>query len=112
MAYITISPAAGRLRVLWNGHVVADTDKALDLKEGSYGSVHYVPRADVDMTLLRASSRQSHCPHKGDASYFSLVAADGEAPDSVWTYEHPFEIAEAIAGHLAFYPNKVTFETM
>ena len=110
MASITISPASGRLRVLWNGHVLADSTAALDLKEGSYGVVHYVPRADVDMSLLQPSSRTSRCPYKGEASYFSLVAADGKAPDAVWSYEHPLADVEAIAGHLAFYPDKVKFE--
>ena len=112
MPSITIAPAAQRFRVIWNGHVVADSTAVLELKEGASAPVHYVPRADVDMNLLKSSDRHSHCPYKGDASYFSLSAPDGEARDAVWSYERPFAAAGAIAGHLAFYPDKVTFQAV
>ena len=112
MASIAINPAPSRVRILWHGHVIADSTAALELREGSYAPTFYVPRGDVDMSLLQPSARRSRCPHKGEASYFSLASADGgEARDAVWSYEQPLAAAAAIAGHLAFYPDKVTIET-
>ena len=69
---IHIVPHPARLRVLWNGKVVADTIDALMLHEASYPGVRYIPRADVDMTLLTVSPLKTHCPYKGEANYFSI----------------------------------------
>ncbi len=110
MATITIEPNGKRMRVMWQGHIVADSSAVLDLKEGSYPVVHYVPRADADMTFLLRSDKHTRCPFKGEASYFSLVDDASRAEDGVWTYEQPLAAVSAIAGHLAFYPDKVTFE--
>ena len=107
MAHIEISPAAGRVIVRWRGAVVVDTTRALELREGSYPPVLYVPREDADMKLLAASPRHSTCPHKGEASYFHLRDAAHSDDNAVWSYETPKAGAAAIAGHLAFYPDKV-----
>jgi uncharacterized protein (DUF427 family) len=107
MSYIEIVPASGRVVVRWKGRTVVDTAKALELREGSYPPVLYVPREDADMSLLAPSPRHTTCPHKGEASYFSL-RAEGETDDNaVWTYETPKADVGAIAGHLAFYPDRV-----
>lgn len=107
---IAITPLAGRLRVIWNGKVVAETSRALDLKEASYPVVHYVPREDADMALFERTARSTHCPFKGDASYFTLTDGTASADNAVWTYETPYPAVKQIAGHLAFYPDKVVFE--
>jgi uncharacterized protein (DUF427 family) len=106
MAHITISPASGRVVVRWRGAVVVDTRQALELREGSYPPVLYFPRADADMKLLAPTARHTTCPWKGEASYFSL----GDDSNAVWSYETPKAGVEAIAGHLAFYPDKVEIE--
>jgi uncharacterized protein (DUF427 family) len=103
MAHIEIAPAKGRVVVKWRGRTVVDTTRALELKEGSYPPVLYFPREDADMSLLGASARHTTCPYKGEASYFHL----GEDENAVWSYETPKAGVEAIAGALAFYPNKV-----
>ena len=107
---ITITPHPGRVRVRLGDAVVADTAAALSLKEASYPAVVYVPRADADMSAFERTDRSTHCPYKGDASYYSLRAGDRAADNAVWTYEQPFPAMAAIAGHLAFYPDKVTIE--
>lgn len=107
---ITITPSHKRIRVLFNGKVVADTTRALDLKEASYPVVRYIPRADVDLFFLERTQRVTHCPYKGDANYYSLVDGDRRADNAVWTYEAPGPAVAAIAGHLAFYPDKVEIE--
>jgi uncharacterized protein (DUF427 family) len=106
---IEMAPFGGRVRVRLGDEIVADTSHALLLKEGSLPPVFYVPRGDVHMERLAASATASHCPFKGDASYFS--AANGPA-DVAWSYETPLPAASAIAGHLAFYPDKVEIETV
>lgn len=107
---ITITPNPRRVRVSFNGTVVAETDRALTLAEGSLPAVQYVPREDARMAAFAPTDRRSHCPFKGDANYFSLSAGGRTAENAVWTYEAPFEQVADIAGRLAFYPDKVTIE--
>ncbi|MFZ1046766.1 MAG: DUF427 domain-containing protein [Pseudolabrys sp.] len=107
---ITITANHKRVRVSAGGVVVADTIQALTLKEASYPAVQYVPRADANMALLSRTERTTHCPYKGDASYFSINANGKTLENSIWTYETPFPAMVEIAGHLAFYPDKVTIE--
>jgi uncharacterized protein (DUF427 family) len=104
---ITIARASGRVRVVFAGSVVADTARALLLREASYAPVVYVPREDVDMTLLKRSQRRTHCPYRGDASYYSIFAGDRSAENAVWSYEHPLADVGEIASYMAFYPDRV-----
>jgi uncharacterized protein (DUF427 family) len=104
---ITIAPNPNRVRVLVGGVIVAETTRALTLKEAALPIVQYIPRADVAMDLLERSSRKTHCPYKGDASYWDITAGGLRARDAVWSYEAPFAAVNGIAGHLAFYPDKV-----
>jgi uncharacterized protein (DUF427 family) len=104
---ITISPSAKRVRVTFGGTIIADTAKALTLKEASYPAVQYIPRADVKMDLLKATAHSSHCPYKGDASYFSIVTDGKSAENAVWSYEQPFPAMNEIKDYLAFYPSRV-----
>ena len=104
---ITIVRNGNRVRVTFAGHVVADTTRALTLKEASYPAVQYIPRADADMSLLLPTDHHTHCPYKGEASYFSIEAAGRRAENAVWTYEQPFPAMGEIREYLAFYPNRV-----
>ena len=107
---ITITTNPKRIRVTVGGTVIADTTHALTLKEASYPAVQYVPRSDAKMELLQRTERTTHCPYKGDASYFSINADGKMLENSIWTYEAPFPAMTEIAGHLAFYPDKVKIE--
>src|ERR1700709_357973 len=107
---ITITTNPKRIRVTAGDVVIADTAHALTLKEASYPAVQYIPRADADMTLLERTSRSTHCPYKGDASYYSISAGGKVIENSIWSYETPFPAMAEIAGHLAFYPDKVTIQ--
>jgi uncharacterized protein (DUF427 family) len=107
---ITITQNPRRVRVTAGDIVIAETSKALTLKEAKYPAVQYVPREDANMALLERTDRVTHCPYKGDASYYS-VKADGKTLDNaIWTYETPFPAMAEISGHLAFYPDKVKIE--
>ena len=104
---ITIKHNGNRVRVTFAGKVVANTTRALTLQEASYPPVQYIPRADADMTLLKPSSHATHCPYKGDASYFTIQTDGRSADNAAWSYHQPFPAMAEIAGHLAFYPSRV-----
>lgn len=106
---IKIAPFGGRVRVRIGGTIVADTAYALLLEEGALPPVFYIPRGDMHMERLAPSATTSHCPFKGDASYFSAL---GGPADVAWSYEAPLPQVSAIADHLAFYPDKAEVETV
>jgi uncharacterized protein (DUF427 family) len=101
---ITTQPAGLRVQVTFNGEVIADSRNAIRLEEVDYPAVYYLPRKDVKMERLIRSSHQTHCPFKGQASYYSLK--DGPE-NAVWSYEQPYDEMTAIKEFLAFYPDKV-----
>jgi uncharacterized protein (DUF427 family) len=104
---ITIEPTNRRVRVRVNGEIVADTDAALQLQESTYAAVQYIPMGDVVQDVLTRSDTNTYCPFKGEASYYSVTTASGDTvEDAIWTYEHPYDAVAAIAGHVAFYPEK------
>jgi uncharacterized protein (DUF427 family) len=107
---ITITANPKRVRISAGGVVIAETTHALMLKEASYPSVNYVPRKDTNMELLARTGRVTHCPYKGDANYFSVVADGKTIENAIWTYETPFPAMTEISNHLAFYPDKVKIE--
>lgn len=104
---IAIEPNPNHVRVVFNGRVVADTRRALTLKEASLEPVLYIPREDAEMKYFERTKNATHCAYKGDASYYSLRVGDREAVNAVWSYEQPFPAMAAIAGRLAFYPERV-----
>ena len=104
---ITISPNGRRVRVRFAGRTIADSTRALTLQEAHYPPVHYIPRADADMSALTRTAHHTHCPYKGDASYFTIAADGRTGENAVWSYEQPFPAVAEIKEYLAFYPNRV-----
>lgn len=104
---IRVEPNPHRVRVVLGGVIVAETTRALTLTEATMPPVQYIPREDAAMDLIDPTDRTTHCPYKGDASYFTVSAGGLVAQNAVWSYETPFDAVKGIAGHLAFYPNKV-----
>ncbi len=84
---ITIERNPNRVVVRLGGRIVADTRRALTLKEASIPPALYVPREDADMTLLERTDHATHCPYKGNAAYYSVVACGRTAANAAWTYE-------------------------
>jgi len=103
MTNITIHKAAGTWVVRAGGAVLGESENALELVEGSYEPVIYFPREDIAMAFLDESDHRSHCPHKGEASYFSIVTKSTTLENAVWSYEDPTENVARIKGYLAFY---------
>jgi uncharacterized protein (DUF427 family) len=108
---ITIEKAGVRVLARVGTHVVADTTRALTLREADYPAVQYIPLDDVDQTLLTPSDTQTYCPYKGDASYYSITLPEGGLPDAVWTYREPDDAVAPIANHVAFYTDRVEIVT-
>ncbi|MGH8782404.1 DUF427 domain-containing protein [Paraburkholderia sp.] len=104
---ITIERNPSRVVITAGGAVIADTHDALTLREARYPAVFYIPRKDVNMTLLERTDHATYCPYKGDCAYFSIPSAGERATDAVWTYENPYEAVEPIRDFLAFYPDRV-----
>lgn len=104
---IVVEPNPARVVVSVAGKVVADSQRALTLREADYPPVQYIPLADVDESLLVASDHVSYCPFKGDASYFSVPAGGERSENAVWVYREPYDAVAEIKDHVAFYPNRV-----
>ncbi|TAU89813.1 DUF427 domain-containing protein [Rhizobium leguminosarum] len=104
---ITVEHNPSRVVVTLGGKTIADTHDALTLCEASYPPVQYIPRKDVDMSLLQRTDHSSHCPYKGDASYYSIIPGGERSKNAVWTYEAPNAAVSSIKDHLAFYPDRV-----
>ncbi|MGH6615715.1 DUF427 domain-containing protein [Sphingomonas sp.] len=104
---ITITADPSRVQVLVAGKTIADSRNALILQEASYPPVHYIPRADLDLTLVERTTHSSYCPYKGEASYFSIPAGGERSVNAIWTYEAPYGPVAQIRDHVAFYPDRV-----
>ena len=104
---VLIEPSPRRIRVQLGGQTIAGTTNALILMESQHVPVYYFPRDDVQMSLLKETERTTFCPFKGEASYWSIAAGASTANDAVWSYQQPFDEADAIRDYLAFYWNKM-----
>lgn len=104
--------APGTWVVRAGGAVLGETARAVELTEGARDPVIYIPRGDMAMAMLEPTPRRTSCPHKGEASYFTVVTPAERLENAVWSYETPKPGLEAIAGHLAFYTDRVTVERM
>jgi uncharacterized protein (DUF427 family) len=104
---ITISREPARIIVKVAGRTLADTTAALRLREADYPPVYYIPRQDVDMSLLTRTKHVTYCPYKGECSYYSVPSGGERSLNAVWTYEEPYDAVSEIKGHVAFYPDRV-----
>ena len=107
---VSVEPASGRVRVERGGLVLADSDRALVLREGDYPPVHYIPREHVSMGAMEPETKSTHCPFKGDAAYFTITGGGEPVAGGAWSYETPYDEVAEIAGHVAFYPEHVRIE--
>jgi len=104
---ITITPADQHVEVVVNGVKVAESDRPVLLEETGLPIRYYLPRDDVRTDLLRPTNRETTCPFKGEASYWSVDAGGEVHDDLVWSYETPIPEAEGIRGLMTFYNERV-----
>ena len=109
---IAIEPFNGQVRISFAHHTVAETSRALELRETTYPPRYYIPLEDVDHGALRPSDTTSYCPYKGDASYYDVIDPHTlqSVDDAGWHYRDPYPTVPEIADFVAFYPNKVDIE--
>ena len=107
---ITLTVPTGRVRALFRGHEIADTERAILLSEANYPPVWYFPRDDVAMAFFARTERHTRCPYKGEASYYTLRRDGVVAENAAWSYEAPYPAMTAIAGAIAFYPDVVEIQ--
>lgn len=107
---IDITLLEGTYSIRAAGAVLGESSAVLSLREGDRAPVLYVPRDDLAMAFFDRTNHVSHCPKKGDATYFTIQAKSGPIENAAWSYETPIAGLEQIAGHLAFYTDKVTIE--
>jgi uncharacterized protein (DUF427 family) len=104
---ITLTENLSRIVVKTGGKVIADTRAAVTLREANYPPVYYIPLDDVALSQLVRTDHKTHCPYKGDASYYSIPAGGDRAKNAVWSYENPYPAVIQIKDHVAFYPDRV-----
>jgi len=105
---IELNREGRRVRVEVGGVIVADSTIAITIYEsGGYGPIHYIPAADVRRAFLTPTAKQTYCPYKGHASYWTIEAGGKKLDDAVWSYQAPYDEMLAIGGHIAFYADRV-----
>jgi len=104
---ITIEPNPNRVIVRLDGAIIADSTRALVMRAPGTPDQQYIPREDVDMAQLSRTTHATHCPYKGDASYFTLAVDGRVSENAAWSYEAPYPVMAEIRECLAFYPSRV-----
>jgi uncharacterized protein (DUF427 family) len=94
-------PVPQRIRTIFAGETVVDSSRAMLLHETGHLPVYYFPREDLRDDLVERTERRTHCPHKGDATYWTIRVGDRTAENAVWAYEDPIERAAFLAGYVA-----------
>lgn len=103
---ISVERYPGKVMVRLGDVTIAESSESIALREADYPPVYYIPLRHVDLTLLEPTAHHSYCPYKGEASYLSVTSGGPRLENAVWRYERPYDAVSAIAGHLAFYPDR------
>ena len=104
---ISFETSPTKVKVRFNGTLVAESRRAVIMRETRYAPVYYIPRDDIRMDLMARNDHRTHCPFKGNASYWTLTVDGKTAENVAWSYEDPLPEAAPICGFMAFYTNQV-----
>jgi uncharacterized protein (DUF427 family) len=108
---VDLLPETRRVRVTFAGQIVADTNAAVRCEETGHEPVHYIPEKDMRLELMRPTDHKTYCPFKGDCSYWTIEVEKGgnkqQSENAVWGYRAPYDEANGLAGHYAFYKSRV-----
>ncbi|MBZ8180456.1 DUF427 domain-containing protein [Oscillatoria salina] len=102
-----LEPSPKRIRVVFNGVAIADSQNAQRVLETSHPPVYYIPPEDIKMEYLQRTGRQSFCEWKGNAGYYTIVVNDKQAENAAWFYPHPTSRFAPIKDYVAFYPSRM-----
>ncbi len=101
--HITIQPTNSTWVVRAGGAVLGESNAALRLSESGHDAVIYFPKSDIAMDFLDVTEKTSTCPHKGTATYYSIVTKSTVLENAAWSYDAPLDGVIEIADHIAFY---------
>jgi uncharacterized protein (DUF427 family) len=104
---IDILPSSRHLRIEIDGVTVAESSNPTLLFETGLPVRYYLPKTHVRLDLLTHTDSESHCPYKGQAEYWSVRTGDTVHEDIAWSYPTPLPESLGVAGHIAFYDEKV-----
>ena len=104
---ITIERSLVRVVVKAGGKVLAESGRALALKESGKPAVLYIPRKDVRLDSLERSPTASYCPYKGDAQHYDIAAQNTRIANACWSYDEPYWAVAEIEKHIAFDPDLI-----
>jgi uncharacterized protein (DUF427 family) len=104
---VDLYPDTRRVKVMFGGKVIADSAAPLRVEETGHGPVYYIPAKDMSLSLLKKTEHTTYCPFKGTASYWTIEAGGKTAENAIWGYEAPYDETSRLAGHYAFYGNRV-----
>jgi uncharacterized protein (DUF427 family) len=96
-----------RVRVVSGGVSIATSAGARVMYELGHAPMYYLPRADVDMSCLQATDKDTYCPYKGHASYWTVRAGGKVVENAIWTYLTPHSELSVLEGYLGFYWGKM-----
>ncbi|KFY34786.1 hypothetical protein V494_06474 [Pseudogymnoascus sp. VKM F-4513 (FW-928)] len=110
-----------------NGQIIAETDNYEVVEGNIYFPPGYVTGgwpmygaetgytdnygSSVDQKVFTKSDTSTHCPWKGDASYYNITTGKTELKDAAWYYPETFEKASHIKNYVAFYKTKVNVKS-
>jgi uncharacterized protein (DUF427 family) len=104
---IDILPSSRHVRIEIDGVTVAESSNAALLFETGLPVRYYLPKTHVRLDLLTHTDSETHCPYKGQAEYWSVRTGDTVHEDIAWSYPTPLPESLGVAGHIAFYDEKV-----
>lgn len=104
---VVVEPHPARIRVAFAGETIADSRRALRVREASYPPVVYLPRADVKAECIEKTDHSTYCPFKGHASYYSIRVGDRVAENAIWSYEDPYDQVAELKDCAAFYLDRI-----
>jgi len=106
---IKIKPHEGSVKIIFNGAEIASSEEALDLHEANYKPVIYIPLKDVNNVVLHPTEHSTHCPYKGDASYYDISMSGKTSKNAVWYYADPCPLVAKIGGYVAFWGDDIAY---
>src|SRR5215218_9218107 len=90
------------LKIIFNGEVIAETNRAFRVLETSHPPVFYFPPSDVRMEFLAAAGGSSFCEWKGRAGYYDLRVGEKRVKNAAWFYSNPTGSFAEIKDYIAF----------
>lgn len=102
-----IEDSQKHIQIIFNGVVIAETQRAKRILETSHPPVYYIAPEDIQMKYFRRSNKHTYCEWKGVASYYTINVADKTIEDGAWYYPAPSTGYETLVDHVAVYPSQM-----